>query len=69
MKRELRTMEEDRIHRAQRLIELEHVTFYDFCANVGHIPDNVKHMRSVARAFADWLDSDEGFDFMAEQQP
>lgn len=66
--RKIRTKAEDDLHRAKRLIELDHVTFYDFCENFGHIPDNVRHMRSIARAFAEWLDSDEGIGAMAEQQ-
>lgn len=40
---------------AERKIEAGHIDWYDYCASVGHIPDNVKHMRSIVVGFQEWL--------------
>ncbi len=41
---------------AAELIEQDDVEWHDFCANHGHIPDNVKHMPTIRAAFAQWLE-------------
>lgn len=43
---------------ADRLIEAEDIRWFDYCANVGHTPDNVAHMPSVRRDFVDYLNED-----------
>jgi hypothetical protein len=47
----------DKIAEARGLIEDGAIEWFDFCANFGHIPDNVRHMASIVRAFAEWLDN------------
>lgn len=43
---------------AQKLIEEDATEWHDFCANIGQIPDNVKHMPTIRQLFADWLADD-----------
>ncbi len=44
--------------KAQTLIERGDQRWFDFCADRGHIPGNVAHMRSIQLDFTNYLNEE-----------
>lgn len=49
------------LEQAVRLIASGSESWHDFCANIGQIPENIKHLKAIWALFRDWLNQEGGF--------